>query len=107
MAFIVEKEVKLDDLGPDWVGASIFLNALSFRETEELSNLSVDENDPNAEANKTSYAAVASLLERKFVRGKAFNGEGLVELKNSDLVDLPVEVVNNLLKTLAGTVSPN
>ncbi len=111
MAFVVEKEVKLDDLGHGWEGASIFMNALSFRETEELASLSsdVDPQNPSAESNKSTYNAVSELLQRKFVRGRAYNGVELVELKASDVVDLPLEVVNNLVKALSGsgTVSPN
>ncbi len=107
MPFVVEKEVKLDNLGEGWAGAYVVLSALSFRESEEIAELSVDASAPNAETNKKSFELITSLLEKKFIRGKAYDGKELVELKSTDIVDLPAGVVNDILKALAGTVSPN
>lgn len=107
MAFVIEKVVKLDDLGEGWKGAEIVLSSLSFRESEELASLEVDPNDPNAKGNRESFKTVIDLMGKKFVRGTAFNGEGLVPLESTDLADLPVEIVNLLIKALVGTVSPN
>ncbi len=107
MPFVVKKEVKLDHLGPGWEGAFVALNALSFRESEEIADLSVDANNPTADDNKKSFKVVSDLLEKKFLSGKAYNGTELVDLKATDLIDLPAGVVNDILKALAGTVSPN
>lgn len=107
MAFVVERELKLNDLGAGWEDAYVVMSSLSFREAEELSSLKADPENPESKENVDTVKVIGGLLSSKFIRGKAFDGKELVEMTGDDILDLPADVVGKIVSLLAGTISPN
>lgn len=106
MPFVVKKTLKLDFLGEEWAGAELIFNAMSFRETRGLADVSVESDNPNSKNNKANFDAVAKILQEKFVSGTAWNGTAIVPIEGDEILDLPVEAINKSISTLVGT-SPN
>lgn len=106
MAFVVEKELKLNFLGDNWKEASITYNSLSYREMQDMATLQVNDT-PGSDENTKSFDKLATLIQDKFLKGTAWNGEALVELTKDDLLDLPAEVINKSIELLSGAVDPN
>lgn len=102
MAFPVEKKVDLAFLGTQWAGAELTFSALTFKETRELAGQNLDNPDKVAE----NMSFVTKFLGDHFLQGKAWNGTQLVDIKATELEDLPVEVVNKAVEALTGQVSP-
>lgn len=101
MAFVIKQTV---DLSQWWDGCSIILSSLSTKEAQDLSTkfTSLDPED------EKTQAEVFDFIRTKFISGTAENEKGeKVELKPSDLEDLPIEVYKLLVKNLAGSPDPN
>lgn len=100
--FPVTKELKLDFLGQEWVGAAIRFSSLSFSEMREFAKLGseLDKENPDSEKN---LDLTVELLEGHFQSGKAWNGQELVDLEKADLVELPVDALTKGIQLLAGT----
>ena len=107
MAFPVEKKLDLSSFGEGWSGAFILYNALSFRETRALANFKLDSTDTSAKENLDALDKVMDILSTHFVSGKAWDGTALVDLKASDLAELPIQVTNDSISLLSGAPSPN
>ena len=107
MAFPVEKKLDLAYLGDSWAGAYLSFSVLSFRETRKFGELKVNTENPTSEDNDKNADFVITTLGDHFISGKAFNGEALIDVRKEDIPDLPMDVINKAIATLAGTPSPN
>lgn len=103
MGFPVRKELKLDFLGEGWAGAYLAYSSLTFTETREFTKISIsgDDENPNKVDDK-SMDAIMDLLVKHFLEGKAFDGDDLVDIKPSELGDLPVDVITQSVELLVG-----
>jgi hypothetical protein len=99
MPFPVRKEIKLDFLGEGWTGAYLAFSGLTFNETREFSKLNLGGENTDSESNM-DY--VLELLQSHFLEGNAFDGDKLVDLKSSQLGDLPPDVVTKCIELLVG-----
>ena len=103
-SFPVEKKLDLSYLGSDWQGAFVSFSALSFAETRQFAKSGLDADNPD---NSKNLDIVAELLEGHFLAGKAWDGQSLVDITASQVVDLPTEVITKAVQTLAGSTDPN
>ena len=103
MAFTINQVVDLSQFG--WDGCTITLQSLSYKEAQDLS-AKYKGLDPN---NDAAQAEVFDFIGTKFVSGTAKDDKGeIVNLKVTDLPDLPIEVFMELVKALSGSsTSPN
>ncbi|QNK82600.1 hypothetical protein [Nakamurella sp. PAMC28650] len=100
--FIVRKHVSLDFLGEDWKEAFIDYNAFDSNDLLQISEISTDESDKTS-----SFRRMLELLKANFLDGKGVGVDGLVDLTQDDLSQLPIEIVNRSIEALNGSVSPN
>lgn len=94
--FGATSRVNLSFVGDDWKGAYVDVAVPTYDETETLAEL-------RAEGNIVETAkAMMAYAEEHFVAGQApVNGE-LVDLKASDLRNLPIHAVKKITDTLNG-----
>lgn len=100
--FVSNQKVSLASVGEGWADAYLTFKGISFNESLDFADLSTDESNAKASADK-----VLSLLQAHFVDGKGWNGTELVDITSDDLGDLPVSAITESLKALAGTINPN
>lgn len=102
--FVVTKELKLDDLGEGWAGASIKFSGLSFKQAREFAKLTLDEKEPD---NDKNLDLLVKLLGEHFISGQGYNGTELVDLTAEDLPDLPTEVLTKAITLLSAGPDQN
>ena len=107
MKFQVVKRLKLDFLGEGWEKAYIDFNALTIRETQEYAEFAGLSVKSSAKEQLKATDKMLELLDSKFIKGKAFDGKTLVDIKKEDLLELPTSVVSKAVTTMTGDLSPN
>lgn len=106
--FYLTKKLNLDFLGGLWKekGAYLEFHAFTIRDLKDkLPNLAqkVDPNDASSVSD--SLGETLTLLEDKFVAGKAIDEKGeLVDVSKEDLGDLPAEAIKRLIGFLSSTL---
>lgn len=105
--FVVKKKIELAFLGEGWEQAYITFSPFSFADNEKLLKLRSKVNTDNPEDTTQEGAEEASnniitLLQDKFIEGKGYDGEKLVDITKDNLKDLPMEIINEALSTLQG-----
>lgn len=100
--FKINRKFSLAFLGEGWEDSYIVFNSLTVKDIRkdfpELAKL--DEGD-NAQV-ISGMDVILNLLQSKFVEGKGINADGnVIELKDADLEDLPVEVLSKALAFLS------
>lgn len=121
--FVVYKTLKLDFLGEGWQECYIKFNAVPydvFANIREKYNLDFSTqattaeeaqaelaNDP--EKAEKANAFVIKFLTDYFVEGKGYDGTEVIDIKKSDIKDLPMSVVNKASDFLMEkeAISPN
>lgn len=99
MAFPIKKRLDLNDLGVEWAGCYIDYAGLTFKESRSFSANQFDEANPESDKN---IEFVLELLTSHFLAGKGYNGSAVVDLKATDLEELPVDVITRSVETLVG-----
>lgn len=111
MTFVVRKKIDLSFLGEGWQEAYVIFTPFTFGDNTallKLRTLSTGANISTDEAEKASKD-IMELLQNKFVEGKGWDGEKLIDITKKNLVDLPMEIISHILTALQGqtTLPPN
>ena len=100
--FHIVKKLDLSDCGAGWDGCFLEFKVLGYRDINGLANLKTD----TAEDRKASEEYFDKLLRENFIAGKAFDGEGQIEVVADDLLDLPKKVVDKAIDLVVGRLDP-
>lgn len=95
--FILPKVISLDRFGESWKGAYITFTAPTWAESVAF-NKKAETADAIEELNK--------FLSTHFIGGKAPSEGSLVELKVTDIQELPAEVISAVAQELGGGALP-
>lgn len=96
--FVLSRTLKLDEFGDEWKDCYIKLKEPTLNEVQKISNEVVNANT------EKQVEAVKVVLESSFIEGKAFNGKEIVDLKKTDLSDLPISIYMKLSDFLLGSL---
>lgn len=108
--FVVKKRFDLGFVSEEWKekGAYLELNAFTVGDIRDrLSKLTQINKDDSSDVS-AGLAQMVSLLEEKFVAGKAVDSAGtLVDLTKEDIQELPAEVIAKAVSFLSQGMSQN
>lgn len=103
--FVVRKTFSLSFVADEWKEAYLIFNAFSVQDIKErLSKLSTVNQEDNSQVTK-GLDLMVTILEDKFVEGKAPTEGGLVDVKKEDIKDMPVEVIAKAVSFLSQGLS--
>jgi hypothetical protein len=91
MAYVLTRTLKLDDISNDWKGCYITMREPTVEETQMLSTVGTD---------KTSLDMTLELMGKLFISGKGYDGKGIIDIKGSDIDQLPVSVLGRIVDFL-------
>lgn len=97
--FTLSKVIKLDRFGKQWEGAYLTFTAPTWAESLAANKVASPEEQ---------VAQITKFLNDHFVEGKAPGDTELIELKVTDIPDLPAEVIVAVAQELGGgKLDPN
>lgn len=103
--FAIPKKIDLTFVGEGWDGCYIVMRSLTAKDFKKVQALApADTNDVNQ--NTQAMDAMIDLLSEKFIKGRGFDGENVVDITREDVSDLPVEILTACLEQLAGKLDP-
>ncbi len=106
--FVVRKKFLLDFVNDEWKekGAYLELSAFSVSDIKDKLSKLTGVEETSAESVTSALDSMISLLEEKFLGGKAVDEKGeLVDLVKSDIRELPVEIISKAIGFLSQGVS--
>jgi len=104
--FKILRQFDLEVIGKEWKGCYLEFNALAYGEIFDLVDLQQFDMSNPVEAKKSKDATL-NLLQSKFVKGTAINTKGeTVPFVKEDFVELPVNIVNNIVIWMFGEPDP-
>lgn len=113
MAFVIKKRIELAWAGEGWEEAFVEFSDFSYKDNSRLLKLRKKARQveggkaKDEEVDKLSEDMMAIVLS-KFLSGKGFDGERLVDITKSNFPELPFSIINHIITELQkGIVSPN
>jgi hypothetical protein len=92
MAYVLIRTLALDDISEDWKGCYISFREPSVKEAQKLTEIDTESSE--------SFVSVMKLLEQIFIKGKAFDGEKVVDIVSEDLKELPLSIITRAVSFL-------
>lgn len=105
--FVVKKRIDLAHLGEGWEQAFLIFSPFSFSDNEKLIKFrseaaALQEGDASEKEVEKVTNRMLELILSKFVEGKGFDGEKLIDITKENFADLPMEVFNLIVQQLQG-----
>lgn len=103
--FKVRKEIKLSFMGTGWEEAYVAFSPFTFGDNGKvlgLYQLAQKQKEMKVSEAKQASDEIISILKDKFIDGKGYDGEKLVDVTAENLQDLPMELIVHILQTLQG-----
>lgn len=100
--FVIKKRIPLDFLGEGWKEAYVEFSPFSFVDNDKIiamRKFGLDQNGDNA---KEASDQLLEVVKEKFIEGKGWNGEKLINITKENLAELPIEVIVKVLQELQG-----
>lgn len=112
--FLVLKKISLASLGVGWEECYISFTPLNFNDNAALQSVrkifgAVDLNNPSevdSDINTEASEKTLQLLKTKFVEGKGYTKDGIVDLVADDLWELPIMAVKEFITNLTTQENP-
>lgn len=98
MAFVLKKRIELEKFGSDWKGCYLEFAMPSYKQVKDMQAV---EGDDTAKID-----AVLKLIADMFIGGKGFDGNGIVDIKATELDQLPASILTDCFIELSGQVNP-
>lgn len=104
MAFDIFRTLDLGFLGKEWEGCYLKFSYLTANEAKDFSGLKIDKENPDPENVNALVDKALSVLESKFIEGKAVKGGKISDVTKEDIKELPVELLNKCVEVLVSAL---
>lgn len=106
MKFNIVKKLSLDFVGEGWEEAYLCFRPLTISEVKDRIPKFANIDTKDSESIQKGFEETMSLLQDKFIEGKALGENGLQAVTKKDLSDFPIDVMTRALNFLSQASSP-